>query len=83
MVCADDTTGASASGPAESGGRPFGDPIPNGVYEILAQEGKAGFFRLDPLDSNPREIFTNPLDATISGSVTMAVLRGVLPPSPK
>jgi RHS repeat-associated protein len=60
LACTDDTTGASASGAAESGGKPYGDPIPDGVYEILAREGRAGFFRLDPIDSNPRDDIHQP-----------------------
>ena len=55
LACTDNTTGASASAAAESGGKPWGAPIPPGEYEILAQEHKPDFFRLDPLDSNPRD----------------------------
>jgi len=40
---------------AESGGKPFGDPIPNGTYEILERKGRPDFFRLDPLDENLRD----------------------------
>jgi RHS repeat-associated protein len=48
-------TGKSVSYPAESGGKPFGAPIPNGSYEILERKGRADFYRLDPIDSVPRD----------------------------
>lgn len=38
---------------AESGGKPWGDPIPPGQYDILERAGRPGFFRLDPRDSTP------------------------------
>lgn len=44
--------GTSISGQFESGGKPFGDPIPAGQYDIVARAGRDGFFRLEPLDSN-------------------------------
>ncbi|OPK46132.1 type IV secretion protein Rhs, partial [Ralstonia solanacearum] len=43
--------GTTISGPFESGGKPFGDPIPNGTYDILARAGRDGFYRLEPVDS--------------------------------
>ncbi|MDG4551044.1 MAG: RHS repeat-associated core domain-containing protein, partial [Candidatus Contendobacter sp.] len=43
--------GTTISGPFESGGKPFGDPIPNGIYDILARAGRDGFYRLEPIDS--------------------------------
>jgi RHS repeat-associated protein len=46
-------TGASKTIDVESGGKPFGDPIPNGKYDILQQERKPGEFRLDKQDSTP------------------------------
>ncbi|MBU0475278.1 MAG: hypothetical protein KKF62_14085 [Bacteroidetes bacterium] len=39
---------------AESGGKPFGDPIPNGLYEILDQAQNPESFRLDAADRYPR-----------------------------
>ena len=50
----DTNTGVSISVSAESGGKPFGDPIPTGSYEILDQARNPNFFRLDPVDTNPR-----------------------------
>jgi hypothetical protein len=38
---------------AESGGKPWGAPIPKGEYEIL-ERAKAQEFRLDPVDAHPR-----------------------------
>jgi hypothetical protein len=38
---------------AESGGKPFGDPIPNGSYDILEQQRNLGEYRLDRQDSRP------------------------------
>jgi RHS repeat-associated protein len=43
--------GTTISGPFESGGKPYGDPIPVGSYDILIREGREGFFRLEPLDN--------------------------------
>ena len=37
---------------AESGGKPFGDPIPIGNYDILEQGARPDFFRLEPNDSS-------------------------------
>jgi RHS repeat-associated protein len=37
---------------AESGGKPFGDPIPVGNYDILEQGRRPDFFRLEPLDEH-------------------------------
>jgi RHS repeat-associated protein len=47
----DQEKGTTISGPFESGGKPFGDPIPNGAYDILARGGRDGFYRLEPIDS--------------------------------
>lgn len=44
-------TGQSASARASSGGKPFGDPLPPGGYEILDQARNPESFRLDPIDS--------------------------------
>lgn len=38
---------------AESGGKPFGDPLPPGTYDILERAGRPDFYRLDPVDRNP------------------------------
>jgi len=48
----DSEKGTTISGPFESGGKPFGDPIPNGVYDILERAGRDGFYRLEPVDSS-------------------------------
>jgi hypothetical protein len=37
---------------AESGGKPFGDPIPEGKFAILERAGRDGFFRLESLDGS-------------------------------
>ena len=42
-------TGQSVRGKFESGGNPFGDPVPNGIYDILAHPDP-DFFRLEPVD---------------------------------
>jgi hypothetical protein len=52
LTLRDIDTGETISGQFESGGKPFGDPIPNGYYDILARLGRSGFFRLEPVDSN-------------------------------
>ncbi|MEF8716706.1 MAG: Ig-like domain-containing protein [Candidatus Accumulibacter necessarius] len=44
-------TGQSISGPFVSGGRPFGDAIPNGIYDIL-QHPDSDFYRLEPVDDS-------------------------------
>ncbi|NLJ29541.1 MAG: DUF2778 domain-containing protein [Deltaproteobacteria bacterium] len=38
---------------AESGGKPFGDPIPYGTYNILERQGRLDFYRLDKEDVSP------------------------------
>ncbi|WP_139841191.1 RHS repeat-associated core domain-containing protein [Methylocaldum sp. SAD2] len=47
-------SGRSVTVNAESGGKPFGDPIEPGRYEILERAGRPGFYRLDAIDANPR-----------------------------
>ena len=37
----------------ESGGKPFGDAIPTGSWDVLERKGKADFFRLDKQDQHP------------------------------
>lgn len=44
-------TGESVSGSFGSGGRPFGDPIPNGSYDLL-QHPDPDYFRLEPADDS-------------------------------
>lgn len=39
------------SGSFESGGKPWGDPIPNGDYDILSDR-RDDFFRLEPVDQS-------------------------------
>jgi len=53
LTVTDYDTGERASMLAESGGKPWGDPIPKGAYEIL-NHPNADFLRLDPIDSNLR-----------------------------
>jgi RHS repeat-associated protein len=36
---------------AESGGKPFGAPVPSGTYSILERAGRDGFYRLESRDS--------------------------------
>ena len=52
VTVTDIETGQSMSMPAESGGKPFGDPIPLGCYDILERAGKPEF-RLDKQDNTP------------------------------
>ena len=49
LYIADDDTGAFYKLPAGSGGNPWGDPIPNGDYDILGHPDP-DFFRLEPVD---------------------------------
>ena len=46
-------TGQSIVIRVESGGKPFGDAIPNGNYDILEQQRKPDEFRLDKQDTTP------------------------------
>ncbi len=52
----DTDTGQQATMFAESGGKPFGDPIPPGQYDILDHR-EPDFLRLDPVDSRLRNDF--------------------------
>ncbi|WP_308365251.1 MULTISPECIES: RHS repeat-associated core domain-containing protein [unclassified Microbulbifer] len=52
LFMADKDTHAWALVQAESGGKPFGDPIPAGNYSILERAGRDGFYRLEGQDSN-------------------------------
>lgn len=47
----DSDTGKLYSGPFESGGKPWGDPIPNGDFDILSDR-RNDFFRLEPVDQS-------------------------------
>ena len=49
---------------AESGGKPFGDPIPEGIFEIFERNGRDEFYRLDPIDFVPRNDTHDPTDRT-------------------
>jgi len=60
IAVTDRDTGQSISTVAESGGKPFGDPIPTGSYEVLDQARNPDFFRLDAVDSNPRNDVHDP-----------------------
>ena len=55
LTITDRDTGESATIAAESGGKPFGPPIPNGPYEILEQARRPDTYRLDPKDAQPRD----------------------------
>jgi RHS repeat-associated protein len=54
LCISDRDTEKSITIDAESGGKPYGDPIPGGSYEILEQARNNDFFRLDAMDSAPR-----------------------------
>ncbi len=54
LVVKDVDTGIKIRTTAESGGKPWGDPIEPGTYEILDQARNPDFFRLDAADSYPR-----------------------------
>lgn len=51
LFMVDRDTRQSAFVEAESGGRPFGDPVPAGSYEILERAKRQGFYRLERIDS--------------------------------
>lgn len=52
LTLQDIDNGTTISAQFESGGNPWGEPIPVGQYDILARAGRGGFFRLEPVDSN-------------------------------
>jgi RHS repeat-associated protein len=60
LTMMDTDTGATAQMDAESGGKPFGDPIPDGMWEILEQARRPDFYRLDAWDSTPRDDIHDP-----------------------
>ena len=49
LTISDLETGQSIRGIFVSGGHPFGEPIPNGIYDIL-QHPDPDFYRLEPVD---------------------------------
>jgi RHS repeat-associated protein len=53
LTVTDLNTGETVVINVESGGKPFGDPIPNGVYDLLEQQRKPDEFRLDKQDETP------------------------------
>jgi RHS repeat-associated protein len=59
LILTDQDTGDSVTTQAESGGKPFGDPIPSGTYDILERQGRPDFYRLDKQDSFPFEDVDN------------------------
>jgi RHS repeat-associated protein len=52
LTLVDSTTGETVVQSFESGGKPYGAPIPSGWYDILAREGKDGFYRLEAIDAH-------------------------------
>lgn len=52
LTLVDSTTGETVVKTFESGGKPYGQPIPSGWYDILAREGKKDFYRLEAIDAN-------------------------------
>jgi RHS repeat-associated protein len=53
LTITDVDTGQRVDIHAKSGGNPWGDPIPDGRWDILSREGRAGFYRLDKEDASP------------------------------
>jgi RHS repeat-associated protein len=53
LTVTDLDTGETVIINVESGGKPFGDPIPPGTYDILEQQRKPDEFRLDKQDETP------------------------------
>jgi RHS repeat-associated protein len=53
LTVTDLDTGRSITVQVESGGKPYGDPIPNGSYDILEQQRNPAEYRLDKRDSTP------------------------------
>jgi len=51
LAVTDEDTGETIVIDARSGGRPYGDPLPSGDYDLLQRADKDGF-RLEPLDEN-------------------------------
>lgn len=63
LTVIDNDTGERLVLDVESGGKPTGDPIPAGEYEILEQR-RTGQYRLDALDSSPRNDAHEPTGRT-------------------
>jgi hypothetical protein len=72
LIVTDDDTKEEVVVDVTSGGKPWGDPIPKGKWEILAQErardssrpSVPGENRLDAVDSNPRNDVHEPTGRT-------------------
>ncbi len=64
LVITDEDTHETIVLCAESGGNPYGKPIPGGKYEILERAGRAEFYRLDAIDSKPRNDTHEPTGRT-------------------
>ncbi|PIE74498.1 MAG: hypothetical protein CSA18_04770 [Deltaproteobacteria bacterium] len=64
LVITDEDTHETIVLCAESGGNPFGAPIPEGKYEILERVGRSEFYRLDAIDSTPRNDTHEPTKRT-------------------
>ncbi|MBO4785264.1 MAG: DUF2778 domain-containing protein, partial [Lachnospiraceae bacterium] len=67
LTLTDNDTKKSVSGQYFTGGKPYGEPIPNGKYEILdhvpdktSKNYKPGRYRLDAIDANPRNDIHEP-----------------------
>lgn len=60
LTATDSETGQEINMTAISGGKPYGDHIPYGGYEILDQAQNPDFFRLDALDKKPRNDIHEP-----------------------
>ena len=54
LTLTDDDSGETLTVNAESGGKPQGNPIPNGGWEIF-EHPDPGYYRLDADDSSPRD----------------------------
>ena len=54
LTIRDRDSGVTTAGKFESGGKPWGDPIEPGQYEILEQARNPDSWRLDPIDSKLR-----------------------------
>ena len=63
LTVIDNDTGERLVLDVESGGKPTGDPIPAKEYEILEQR-RTGQYRLDALDSSPRNDVHEPTGRT-------------------
>ena len=63
MVITDDDTGEKIILCGESGGKPYGDPIPAGGFDILDHPNQ-DFFRLDAVDKTPRNDIHEPTGRT-------------------